>query len=655
MGNPSKRIPVMTLCLIAATLLLVGTASAAAPQAAFSSSTTSGAEPLTVQFTDTSTGGDPDGWAWFFGDETYGDAWTNQTAASGVAPGWEARGGHTSVAMPDGSIVLMGGHDDGYNRLNDTWLSRDGGTTWTVVNTSPGWSGRDGHAAVAVGDSIVLMGGNDGALKNDVWRSDDYGATWENITPQDPDDIWPARRDHTSVTMPDGSIVTMGGSGAVWRENDVWRSDDYGATWTRQTANAEWTARYAHSSVVVGDSIVLMCGYDGSANQNDVWRSDDYGATWVEVTPDDWWPERQHPTSVAMPDGSIILMGGYNTGAMNDVRRSDDGGWTWMQLPNAGWSARSSHSSVAMPDGSIVIMGGFGGAQTNTARNDTWRLQPAGSNEQNPSHTYNTPGTYAVTLQAYNDDGYNATRQIGYITVTAQVAPTAAFTANRTTGAAPLAVQFTDTSAGGPTSWTWDFGDGETSTEQSPAHTYATAGTYTVSLNATNAAGSNTHTEAGYITVSAAPVLPVANFSADPTSGTAPLTVTFTDTSTGSPTGWAWFFGDEASGGAWTQVTDGAGWSARYSHTGVAMSDGSIVIMGGIDGSNNRLNDTWRSIDGGASWTRMNASSGGTERLSPAAVARPDGSIILMGGADANTPPNDNGRGRLMAAGTGHA
>ena len=137
MGNPSKSIPVMTLCLVAATLLLIGTASAAAPDAAFSSSTTSGAAPLTVQFTDASTGG-PDGWAWFFGDETYNGTWTPVNTSAG----WSARGGHTSVVMPNGSIVIMGGFDSHYDKMNDTWLSKDYGTTWTCVNASSGWTTR---------------------------------------------------------------------------------------------------------------------------------------------------------------------------------------------------------------------------------------------------------------------------------------------------------------------------------------------------------------------------------------------------------------------------------------------------------------------------------------------------------------------------------
>ncbi len=120
-------------------------------------------------------------------------------------------------------------------------------------------------------------------------------------------------------------------------------------------------------------------------------------------------------------------------------------------------------------------------------------------------------------------------------------APVADFTADPTEGNAPLTVQFTDESAGNVTAWLWDFGDGNTSTEQNPAHTYATADTYTVSLNASNAYGFSIVTRVDCLTVLD---LPVAAFAADPTEGNAPLTVRFTDRSTGNVTSWAWDFGD---------------------------------------------------------------------------------------------------------------
>jgi len=77
--------------------------------------------------------------------------------------------------------------------------------------------------------------------------------------------------------------------------------------------------------------------------------------------------------------------------------------------------------------------------------------------------------------------------------------PVANFSGNPTSGAAPLAVAFTDLSTNGPTSWSWTFGDGGTSTAQSPSHVYG-GGTFTVSLTAVNPYGSDTETKNSYIT-----------------------------------------------------------------------------------------------------------------------------------------------------------
>jgi PKD repeat protein len=82
------------------------------------------------------------------------------------------------------------------------------------------------------------------------------------------------------------------------------------------------------------------------------------------------------------------------------------------------------------------------------------------------------------------------------------VAPTADFSGAPTSGTVPLTVSFSDQSAGAPTSWAWDFGDGGASTAQNPSHVYQAPGTYTVTLTATNAQGSDTLVRSGYVTVS---------------------------------------------------------------------------------------------------------------------------------------------------------
>jgi len=176
----------------------------------------------------------------------------------------------------------------------------------------------------------------------------------------------------------------------------------------------------------------------------------------------------------------------------------------------------------------------------------TWDFGDGGSSViKNPSHVYETPGTYTVKMTVGSMSGYYTVTKDNYITVTQSGGIVADFTATPTSGTAPLTVQFTDTSTGSPTMWAWDFGDGTTEGMiANPSHTYQNAGTYTVKLTASSATGgSSTKTKEGYITVTQSGGI-VANFTAAPTSGTAPLTVQFTDTSTGGPTMWSWDFGD---------------------------------------------------------------------------------------------------------------
>jgi len=154
--------------------------------------------------------------------------------------------------------------------------------------------------------------------------------------------------------------------------------------------------------------------------------------------------------------------------------------------------------------------------------------------------------------------------------------PVADFSGSPTSGVASLTVNFTDLSTNNPTSWSWTFGDGGSSTAQNPSHTYDGEGTYPVQLTAANAGGSDAESKTGYITVTAPPTAPAADFSASPTSGVAPLTVDFTDLSTGGPTSWSWTFGD---GGSSTEQNPSYTYDAPGTYT-VAL------LVESINGSN---------------------------------------------------------------------
>lgn len=185
------------------------------------------------------------------------------------------------------------------------------------------------------------------------------------------------------------------------------------------------------------------------------------------------------------------------------------------------------------------------------------------------THTTNPVTSTTTTTVSTTQTTTQVTSQTTTAVTTAvptQVNPVIAFYAEPLDGLVPLEVQFTDMSTGGPTSWSWDFGDGTSDTIQNPSHTYQDAGTYSVRLTATTRTGSASSTREDYIIVESAVTTTatttttttgtttattgstslLADFTGSPRSGTAPLTVVFSDTTVGTPIAWSWDFGDGA-------------------------------------------------------------------------------------------------------------
>jgi len=187
--------------------------------------------------------------------------------------------------------------------------------------------------------------------------------------------------------------------------------------------------------------------------------------------------------------------------------------------PTSGWTSTSNDLDAVFTDQSAGIISGwlwdFGDGNTST--------------QQNPNHTYGTSGVYTVCLTTTNNCGSNVDCQT--VTVTC---PTLA--ADWTFTSTNLYTDFNDLSTGAPTSWLWDFGDGNTSTDQNSNHSFFMPGTYTVCLTATNSCDMDSTCK----TVTVICPTPVTGWSASPTF----LDVDFTDQSTGTVTAWDWDFGD---------------------------------------------------------------------------------------------------------------
>lgn len=129
----------------------------------------------------------------------------------------------------------------------------------------------------------------------------------------------------------------------------------------------------------------------------------------------------------------------------------------------------------------------FSNSSTN-ATSYTWEFgDGASSSEQNPKHTYTTGGTFSVNLTTTGEGGTNTTTLT--ITIQNPVAdPVANFTYTGDNNFAPCLVTFTNTSTNS-VSYNWDFGDGQTSTSQTPSHVYNIGGIYNITLTAKNSIG----------------------------------------------------------------------------------------------------------------------------------------------------------------------
>jgi hypothetical protein len=185
---------------------------------------------------------------WISSDQ--GVSWTEQSAYAkwgdigrGVTCGWAYIGRYAfeSVVTEDGTILLLGGMDCNHV-YNQIWKSSDEGITWTLQNANPDWNARSDFGSVILPDeSIVIFAGlamyGDGGddwdywgSGNDVWRSYDYGVTWDyvgwaNISVYPTSYSVNGGRYMFAMTNSGNDIMVIGGSAIRWDSSGVYQND----------------------------------------------------------------------------------------------------------------------------------------------------------------------------------------------------------------------------------------------------------------------------------------------------------------------------------------------------------------------------------------------------------------------------------------------
>ena len=542
----------------------------------FTANTMTGTAPLTVSFSDLTNA--PDTWMWSFGDLGTGNT--------------------STLANPLHTYSVPGIYTVSLSVTNAAGANTTIKTGYITVTSASSVPSADFTAMPVNGTAPLTVTFTDQSTgNNSAWAWDFGDGDNTNATVQSPVHTYAAGGTFT-VNL---TVTGPGGTNSSARAGYVTVSPAASVTptaipTTSPPSDTPVLSLSPHTqSFGVGESrtfqIVMdqapqgLAGYDLVVSLGN--------ASVGEITQVDYPSWRSQPTNLASPvfPCSSVLLGSLDNGKQIEAGRTGivlanitvkgiGDGRTPMTLSAVHMDADLGANITPVIESGAILIGSYSGPVASFTANVTsgrvplavqftdmstgtptawfWDFSGDGlinSTQRNPVVTYTTPGTYPVSLTVTTDAGESDTIAIpGYITVndgvnSSQKAPVARFT-NSTplTGTAPLTVSFLDQSENSPETYLWNFGDGSTSSEKNPSHMYQSANTYTVTLTATNAAGSNTTIKAGYVTATAAATgVPVASFTTSQTVGTVPLSVTFTDTSTDDPTSWRWDFGDGSS------------------------------------------------------------------------------------------------------------
>ncbi|NNE28524.1 MAG: PKD domain-containing protein, partial [Saprospiraceae bacterium] len=189
--------------------------------------------------------------------------------------------------------------------------------------------------------------------------------------------------------------------------------------------------------------------------------------------------------------------------------------------------------TVNMVEGCIPEDLQFTSTASGTVTTWAWEFpggEPSTSTAENPLVTYNSPGTYDVSLTVGNPYQSNTMVLEDYVSIGIGPSSDFSFTQN------DLLVDFSSNSSNAA-SYLWDFGDGETSTLENPSYSFNEEGIYQVSLVVTNDCGTDISTQTVNLTT-----IPIAGISANATFGCTPEEIQFQSLSSGTITTWEWDF-----------------------------------------------------------------------------------------------------------------
>jgi PKD repeat protein len=443
------------------------------------------------------------------------ESWTNRT------PMRYARWYPTVTTLPDGRVLATGGTDEGkgktripeiYDPATDSWTELPGAAKtqplYPFMYVDP-TSGRLYDAAPAARTEFLDISG---------------GGSWSPGPMSGWDNMAGGCCSEAGAMYDIGKIIRTGGGDPAHKRTGVIDLTAASPQW-RETQPMAF-ARRRQNLVILADGNVMAVG--GTAASDDVGKAVLAGEIWNRDT-ETWTtvasmstPRMYHSAAMLLPDGRVVAAGGDHPNATSKLTAQFYSPPYLFKGPRpaistapdeVGYGSTFTVDTVTAGISSVALI--RSGAPTHAIdmnqRYVPLAFSQAGSrvSVQSPaSGRVAPPGYYMLVIEDTNGvPSVGRWLKIGTgqggPPPPADRAPTANFTATPTAGAAPLAVSFSDTSADGPESWEWDFGNDGTvdSTVRNPQFTYSASGTYTVRLVVRNSFGSDEEVKTGYINV----------------------------------------------------------------------------------------------------------------------------------------------------------
>jgi PKD repeat protein len=383
------------------------------------------------------------------------------------------------LPYPNGTTYFGGAQDNGTNRGTDA----AGPNAWAAIIDGDG-----GYVAVDPGNTNILFGET---TNLSLQKSTNGGTTFASAT--------------SGITEPSSQfgfitpfVMDPANSQRLWIGGRMpWRTTDGATAWT-QAGSAFTTGDFPTTAIAVAatdGNYVLFGRSSGIISRTTTGLTNTSTTVWSQVLPT---PLQAYNSWLTFdPANKNVAYATYSSFGVPHVWKSTDAGATWASIDGAGSTGIPDipvHCIVVDPGNtSRLYVGTDLGVFVSSDGGAHWSIENTDfANVVTESLAMNATSLFAFT------HGRGAYR----VALTSSTAPAANFSFSPPSPSAGQTVQFTDASIGGPTSWSWDFGDGFGSTTRSPTHAFSTAGAFPVMLTATNGGGSNTTTKT--VTVSSA-------------------------------------------------------------------------------------------------------------------------------------------------------